>query len=127
MNKRFSKRLEIEFENLVGTALKIYGHPFTFILACIVVIFFLVQSFTHYSGFRDCVRDVILSISFISFFIIQRAFNKTNTSIQIKINELITAHDNARNEMISIDEKTETELNELKDIHKQGPRQSASN
>ena len=116
-NKTF-KRLETGFENLVGIALKIYGHPITFIFAVILVIFFLAQNFIHHTGFRDFIRDMILCISFLSFFIIQRAVNKTNTSIQIKMNELIASHDKARNELISIDEKTSTELEELKDLHK---------
>lgn len=123
MNEKTPSRLETTFENLVGTALKIYGHPITFILAFILVVFFLIQSFTHDTGFRDLIRDIVLSISFLSFFIIQRAVNKTTTSIQIKINELIAAHDKARNELMAIDEKTETELEELKEIHKSNPSQ----
>ena len=120
MNEKSSNRLEAGFESLVGTALRIYGHPVTFILAFILVIFFLFQSLVNYSGFRDVVRDIILGISFLSFFIIQRAVNKTTAATQIKINELITAHDKARNELIAIDQKTETELQELKDMHKPG-------
>ncbi len=118
MNEKIPKRFETAFENLVGTALRIYGHPLTFILAFVLVIFFLFQSFTDGSGLRDLIRDIILCTSFLSFFIIQRAVNKTTASIQIKINELISAHDKARNEIITIDEKTETELEELKKIHK---------
>ena len=120
MNEKSPNRLETVFENLVGTALKIYGHPVTFILAFILVIFFLFQSLFHYTGSRDFIRDIILCISFLSFFIIQRAVNKTTASTQIKINELIASHDKARNELIAIDEKTETELEELKDMHKPG-------
>ena len=120
MNEKTPKRLETAFENLVGIALKIYGHPVTFIVAFGLVIFFLSRNFNHYTGHRDLIRDIILCISFLSFFIIQRAVNKTTASIQIKINELIASHDKARNEIISIDEKTETELEELKDIHKPG-------
>lgn len=118
MNEKSPSRLEAGFENLVGTALRIYGHPITFISAFILVILFLFQSLVHYSGLRDVVRDIILSISFLSFFIIQRAVNKTTTATQIKINELIASHDKARNELIAIDQKTETELEELKEIHK---------
>ncbi len=118
MNEKIPKRLEAGFENLVGTALKIYGHPITFTLAFFLVVFFLVQSSTNYSDLRDLIRDIILSISFLSFFIIQRTVNKTTASIQIKINELIASHDKARNELMTIDEKTETELQELKDVHK---------
>jgi len=111
------QRIEQWFESMVGIALKIYGHPFTFVVALLVVIFFFVQSVKNYVHLQDLVRDFILSISFLSFFIIQRAVNKTTTAIRIKINELIASHDKASNDLLAIEEKTESELEELADEH----------
>jgi len=111
------QRIEQWFESMVGIALKIYGHPFTFVVALLVVIFFFVQSVKNYVHLQDLVRDIILSISFLSFFIIQRAVNKTTTAIRIKINELIASHDKASNDLLAIEEKTESELEELADKH----------
>ena len=111
------QRIEQWFEGMVSIALKIYGHPFTFMVALLLVTFFLVQSVKNYIHLQDLVRDIILSISFLSFFIIQRAVNKTTTAIRIKINELIASHDKASNELLAIEEKTETELEELADEH----------
>ena len=112
------QRIEQWFESMVGIALKIYGHPFTFVAAFILVIFFIVQGAHHYTNFRDLFRDIILCISFLSFFIIQRAVNKSTTAINIKMNELIATHDKANNELLTIEEKTGTELEELADKHK---------
>ena len=111
------QRIEQWFESMVGIALKIYGHPFTFVVALLLVIFFLVQSIKNYANLQDLVRDIILSITFLSFFIIQRAVNKTTTAIRIKINELIASHDKASNDLLAIEEKTESELEELADEH----------
>ena len=116
--KTFYQRIEGWFEGLVGAALKLYGHPFTFVVALILVIFFLIKGAGSYSNLRDFIRDVILSISFLSFFIIQRAVNKSTTAIHIKVNELIATHDKANNELLTIEEKTGTELEELADKHK---------
>ena len=116
--KTFYQRIEGLFENMVGAALKIYGHPLTFIAALILVIFFLVKGADNYTNLRDLVRDIILCISFLSFFIIQRAVNKSTAAINIKMNELIASHDKANNELLTIDEKTETELEELASKHK---------
>ena len=116
--KTFPQRIETWFENMVGAALKLYGHPFTFVAAFILVIFFIVQGAHHYTNFRDLFRDIILCISFLSFFIIQRAVNKSTTAINIKMNELIATHDKANNELLTIEEKTGTELEELADKHK---------
>ena len=126
--KTFYQRIEGLFENMVGAALKLYGHPFTFVIAVILVIFFLIQATHSYTTLRDFIRDIILCISFLSFFIIQRAVNKTTTSIHIKMNELIATHDKANNELLTIEEKTETELEELADKHKsQAANQSRDN
>ena len=112
------QRIEQWFEGMVSIALKIYGHPFTFVVALLLVTYFLVQSVKNHAHLQDLVRDIILSISFLSFFIIQRAVNKTTTAIRIKINELIASHDKASNDLLAIEEKTESELEELADEHK---------
>jgi low affinity Fe/Cu permease len=125
--KTFYQRIEGLFENMVGAALKIYGHPLTFIAALILVIFFLVKGADNYTNLRDLVRDVILCISFLSFFIIQRAVNKSTAAINIKMNELIASHDKANNELLRIDEKTETELEELANKHKDTTVNSSQN
>ena len=116
--KTFYQRIEGWFEDLVSAALKLYGHPFTFVAALILVIFFLIKGADNYSNLRDFIRDFILCISFLSFFIIQRAVNKSTTAIHIKVNELIATHDKANNELLTIEEKTGTELEELADKHK---------
>ena len=125
--KTFYQRIEGRFEGLVGAALKLYGHPFTFVAALVVVIFFLIKGADNYSNLRDFIRDVILCISFLSFFIIQRAVNKSTTAIHIKVNELIATHDKANNELLTIEEKTGTELEELADKHKIKTRNQSDN
>lgn len=112
------QRIELWFESMVGIALKIYGHPFTFVIALLLVIFFLVQSIKNYTHLQDLVRDIILSITFLSFFIIQRAVNKTTAAIRLKVNELIASHDKASNDLLAIEDKTESELEELANEHK---------
>ena len=121
------QRIEQWFESMVGIALKIYGHPFTFVVALLLVIFFLVQSIKNYANLQDLVRDIILSITFLSFFIIQRAVNKTTTAIRIKMNELIASHDKASNDLLAIEEKTESELEELADEHKTKASKTTAN
>jgi len=115
--KTANQRIEQWFESMVSIALKIYGHPLTFVIAFFLVLFFLVQSIRHYTYLQELIRDIILSITFLSFFIIQKAVNKTSASIRIKINELILSHDKANNELLDIEEKTETELEEMTDKH----------
>ena len=111
--KSIYKQLELVFEKLVNLALKIYGSSITFILAVACVIIFISNPVFYRQNMHDIIRDLFLCITFLSFFIIQKAFNKYTAAIHIKMNELVSAHDKASNEIVNIEEKTEEELKEL--------------
>jgi low affinity Fe/Cu permease len=101
------------FEKLVESILKIYGHPITFILAAVLVGVFLADKNFQRQNIHDIIRDIMFCITFLSFFLIQKAVNKYTTALHIKMNELVSAHDKARNELVNIEEKTEEELQEI--------------
>lgn len=109
----FYRSIEIRFEKLASVATRIYGNSLTFILAFITVVIYLSSPRFYLQNFHDCIRDIILCISFLSFFIIQKTVNRFSVSLQLKINELVAAHEHASNKMINIEEKTEEELQEL--------------
>jgi low affinity Fe/Cu permease len=46
-------------------------------------------------------------------FLIQKAQNKDGKAIQLKLNELIAAHERASNRMVDIEDLTEDELDQL--------------
>jgi low affinity Fe/Cu permease len=46
-------------------------------------------------------------------FLIQKAQNKDSKAIQIKLNELIAAHEKASNRIVDIEDLTEPELDQL--------------
>ncbi len=46
-------------------------------------------------------------------FLIQKAQNKDSKAIQIKLNELIAAHEKASNRIVDIEDLTEEELDQL--------------
>ncbi|MDB5231964.1 MAG: Membrane protein [Chitinophagaceae bacterium] len=110
---------EHAFEKLTDLALKIYGNSLTFLIALIIVIVYLADRRFYKEDFHDAIRDIILCITFLSFFIIQKAFNKYTAAINLKMNELIATHENASNELVSIENKTEAELKELSKEYEQ--------
>lgn len=57
-------------------------------------------------------------VTFLMVFLIQKVQNKDSKAIQIKLNELIAAHENANNHIIDIEDLTEEELDELHDLYK---------
>ncbi|MFI5128988.1 MAG: low affinity iron permease family protein [Chitinophagales bacterium] len=117
-------RIEAMFDRLVNFALKVYGNALTFIFAVIGVIFFLSNQVFYKQNLHDIIRDVIMCVTFLSFFIIQKAFNKYTAAVHLKMNELVSAHDKASNEVINIEHKTEAEVKEL--AKKQGVQNDGS-
>ena len=109
----FYRILEKKFEKFAEAVLRLYGNSVTFIVAIVLVLIFLANKKFYKQDFHDCVRDIILCVTFLSYFIIQKAFNKYSTVIHLKMNELVASHENASNRMVNIEEKTELELEEL--------------
>jgi len=111
--KSAHSKIEMGFERFVNLALKIYGSAFTFLIAVIAVIIFLTDRVFYKENLHDMIRDIIMCVTFLSFFIIQKAFNKYTAAIHLKINELVAAHDKANNELLNVEHKTEAELKEM--------------
>lgn len=111
--KTIYKKTENIFEDFSRGALKVFGSSITFILAVIIVIIYLFSAPYSKQSFHDSIYDIILCFTFLGFFIIQKTFNKYNAAINLKINELLSTHENASNRMVNIEKKTEAELHEL--------------
>ena len=62
---------------------------------------------------QDSIRDLIVGVTFLCLFIIQKSFNRSFASLNLKLNELIASHEPASNSIISIEDRTEQELTEL--------------
>ena len=105
--------LENCFEKLTSIATSILGNSITFIFALFTVIFWLSEKEFYKQDFHKCIGDVILGITFLSFFMIQKSFNRFSASLHLKLNELVSAHENARNSVINVENKTELEIKEI--------------
>lgn len=105
--------LENWFEKITSIAIIILGNSITFILALSIVIFWLSEKEFFNQDLHRCIGDVILGITFLSFFMIQKSFNRFSASLHLKLNELVSAHENARNSVINIENKTELEIKEI--------------
>jgi len=111
--KTIYKKTETIFEIFAGMALRVFGSSLTFIVALLVVIIFLSTTPFYRQSLHDSIYNIILCFTFLGFFIIQKSFNKFNASLNLKINELISAHDKASNRLVNIENKSEAELIEL--------------
>ncbi len=103
------------FENFANAATKFTGSSMAFILAALTVIAWaLTGPIFHYSEtWQLIINTGTTIITFLMVFLIQKAQNKDGKAIQLKLNELIAAHDRASNRMVDIEDLTEQELDQL--------------
>jgi low affinity Fe/Cu permease len=107
---RFSESI---FEKLTSVATVVFGNSLTFIAALCLVIFWFSNEKFYTQNIHDSVGDVILGVTFLSLFIIQKTFTRFSTSLHLKVNELVSSHEPASNAVINAEAKTEYELTEL--------------
>ena len=103
------------FENFANAATKFTGSSPAFIIAAsIVLVWGLTGPLFGYSETWQLVINTGTTIiTFLMVFLIQKAQNKDGKAIQLKLNELIAAHEQASNRMVDIEDLTEAELDQL--------------
>jgi len=111
--KNISRYTERGFEKLTSIIMAIMGNSFTFVIAFCAVIFWLTNKKFYTQDIHYSIGDVILGITFLSLFIIQKSFNRFSASLHLKVNELVSSHEPANNSVINTEKKTERELTEL--------------
>ena len=107
------RHIERYFEKLTSVSIAILGNSITFIIALIVVIFWLTDKQFFKQDIHYRIGDIILGVAFLSLFIIQKSFNRFSKSLHLKVNELVSSHEPANNAVIHAEEKTEHEINIL--------------
>jgi low affinity Fe/Cu permease len=107
------RHTERVFEKLTSFATNILGNSITFIIALGVVIFWFTNERFYTQDIHSFIGDVILGITFLNLFIIQKSFNRFSGSLHLKVNELVASHEPASNKVMNAEEKTEDEIIEL--------------
>lgn len=97
------------------------GQPLAFILAITVVLVWAVTGplFSYSNTWQLVINTGTTIITFLMVFLIQNAQNRDGSAIQAKLDELIRAATEARNEFIGIEHLTEGELEQVKNAIEQ--------
>jgi low affinity Fe/Cu permease len=105
------------FGKLAVSTARISGKPSTFLLATSVVIIWAVTG--PYFGYSDTWQLVINTgttiVTFLMVFLIQATQNRDTLALQLKLDELIHATKNARNEVAGIEEAADHVLERAKE------------
>jgi len=113
MNANGQKKREAGvFERFATWVSRKAGSTGAFIGAlAIIVVWAATGPFFDYSQtWQLIVNTGTTIITFLMVFLIQKAQNKDGMAIQLKLNELVAAHEKASNRMVSVEDLTQEEL-----------------
>ena len=105
--------IETKFEKITAVTMNVIGNSITFLLAVRLVIFWLTGKQFWSQTLHQKIENVIVAVTFLILFIIQREFKRFSASLHIKLNELISTSEAASNKLMDVEQKTESELQEL--------------
>jgi low affinity Fe/Cu permease len=95
------------------------GRPITFLLACGLILVWAVTG--PLFGFSDTWQLVINTsttiITFLMVFLIQSTQNRDSEAMQVKLDEIIRAIGEGRNELLDLEELEENELEAIKETY----------
>ena len=111
--KNIYRNTERGFEKFTSIATTILSNSITFIIAVAIVIFWLTNKLFYTEDIHARIGDIILGVTFLYLFIIQKSFNHFSASLHLKVNELVSSHTAASNAVMNAEEKTEEEIIEL--------------
>ena len=92
------------------------GSSIAFCMAFILIILWAVSGpIFHFSeDWQLIINTGTTIITFLMVFLIQKSQNKDSLAIQLKLNELLAAHEFASNRMVCVEDMTEDELKTIK-------------
>jgi low affinity Fe/Cu permease len=112
MKKENQKKRSFTFDAFASGVSKVTGSTPAFIVAFILVLAWGVTGpVFHYSEtWQMVINTGTTIITFLMVFLIQKAQNKDSLAIQLKLNELVAAHEFASNRLVDVENMTEEEL-----------------
>ncbi len=91
------------------------GKPYTFVVACLIVVVWAITGPAfHYSDTWQLVINTGTTIvTFLMVFLLQHTQNRDTRAIQLKLDELIRANENARNTLLGLEALSDEEMRTL--------------
>src|SRR5215475_89099 len=111
-----SKRFALFFDQMATKVTKASGKPAAFIIACLLIVVWAITGpIFHYSDTWQLVINTGTTIiTFLMVFLIQNTQNRDTEALQIKLDELIRAVEQANNAMLDLEELDDRELDRIR-------------
>src|SRR6476620_10293625 len=100
------------FEHFAALVTKATGSTAAILIAFVLVIIWAVLGpVFHYSeNWQLVINTSTTFVTFLMVFLIQKSKNKESIAVQLKLNELVAAHEFASNRLVDVESMTEEEL-----------------
>ena len=103
------------FNRFANTVARATGKPVSFVICCLVIATWAVTGpiFKFSDTWQLIINTGTTIVTFLMVFLIQNQQNRDGAAIQAKLDELLRAIDNARNDYVGIEHLTDVELEEI--------------
>jgi low affinity Fe/Cu permease len=107
------------FDRIAGTITQAVGTSGAFAIAFGAILVWGASGplFGFSEGWQLVVNTATTIVTFLMVFVIQHSQNKDSVALHLKLNELLSAHRNASNRLIAIEDLDETELATLRQFY----------
>lgn len=104
------------FARAANFVARVTGKPATFILCCCVIVVWAISGpiYRYSDTWQLVINTGTTIITFLMVFLIQNTQNRDGTALQAKLDELIRATKEARNDLIDAEELPEEVLTQIK-------------
>lgn len=112
MENNKKKKKKNLFEKFSSSVTKATGSTTAFIIAFLIVVVWACTGplFNYSETWQLVINTGTTIITFLMVFLIQKSQNKDSLAIQLKLNELVAAHEFASNRLVNVEDMTEEEL-----------------
>lgn len=107
--------LNDSFRKISVSAANFLGSPWTFIANVFLILVWLaVGPVYHYSDTWQLLVNTLTTVfTYLAVFLIQNTQNRDAKAVHLKLDELITSMEGARNRLVNLEDLTDEELNDL--------------
>ena len=101
-----------KIENITSSVIKATGSNIAVVITLgIVIVWAALGPVFHFSDkWENLIGTISSVITILMVFLIQKSQNKDSLAIQLKLNELVAAHEQASNRLVNIEDMSEDEL-----------------
>jgi low affinity Fe/Cu permease len=112
MERTIRKKEPGLFEKFSTRVTQATGSTYAFIIALLFVIIWAASGpfFNFSERWQLIINTGTTIVTFLMVFLIQKSQNKESLAIQLKLNELVAAHEHASNRLVNVEGLTEDEL-----------------